>query len=320
MNMMDRSTVIEVPVLIIGFNRPDVIRQCIAKLRESKPTSIYLACDGPRKGKENEDALVREVRSIMENEIDWECNKHFRYNEENKGCEVTESEAITWVLSENEYVIVVEDDIIAPYSFLKFAQDMLYRYRENDSVYQITSDNVTPIQLPNNEDYCFSIYGHIWGWATWKRAWDHFDLYVHDFENTLSTIDSREDLTNEEKKHFKKLCIQLIKEDAAGGSVPKHTWDIVWSYIKWRDGGLTIVPRVHLSSNVGVVGLHSQIQTVHHFRPYEEEFEAVCHPKEIKRSLEYDKFHYSNFLREPPYLIRQWKRGIGFIKRKLRKD
>ena len=36
----------------------------------------------------------------------------------------------------------------------------------------------------------------------------------------------------------------------------KSTWDIIWAYIKWRDGGLTIIPRVHLSSNVGVIGLH----------------------------------------------------------------
>ena len=102
---MEKKTPIVVPVLVIGFNRPDILRQCIAKLRESKPQNMYFACDGARADKEGEDAVIREVRSVMENDIDWPCEKHYRYNERNKGCEVTESEAISWVLSENEYIL-----------------------------------------------------------------------------------------------------------------------------------------------------------------------------------------------------------------------
>lgn len=314
---MDRNISIEVPVLVIGFNRPDIIKQCITKLRDSKPVNMYFACDGPRENKENEQELVDEVRKIMESNCDWPCKKNFRYNDSNKGCEVTESEAITWVLEENEYVIVVEDDIIAPYSFLKFAQEMLYRYKDEEKIFQITSDNVTPMDFTNNEDYCFSIYGHIWGWATWKRAWNHFNLYVNDFEDTLKTIDKRDDLSKEEKKQFRAFCKRLIKEEKRDGNIPKHTWDIIWSYIKRRDGGLTIVPRVHLSSNVGVVGLHSKMQTTSHFRQYDEYFEATHHPREVTRNFEYDKLHYNKHLKQPPFLIRQWKRGVGFIKRKL---
>lgn len=314
---MDKSTVIEVPVLVIGFNRPEIVRQCIDKLRESKPVNMYFACDGPRENKENENLLVDEVRSIMEKESDWLCNKHYKYNEKNKGCEVTVSEAVTWVLEDNEYVIVIEDDIIAPYSFLKFAQQMLYQYKDQNNVYQVTSNNVTPLDFPNDEDYCFSIYGHIWGWATWRRAWSHFDLYVNDYKQTLATIDSRDDLTKVEKKHFRKTCQRLIKVENSDKPIPKNTWDVVWSYIKLRDGGLTIVPKVHLSSNVGVVGLHSKVQTDSHFRSYEEDFEVAKHPQKVERCFEYDDYHYNHYLKKPPYLIRQWRRGVGFLKRKL---
>lgn len=291
----------------------------INKLRESKPENLFFACDGARTGKKGEQKLVDEVRNVMGTEIDWPCEKHYRYNQENKGCEVTESEAISWVLHNNEYVIIIEDDIIAPYSFLKFAQDMLYRYKDDKKVFQVTSDNVTPMPLPNNEGYCFSMHGHIWGWATWRRAWKHFDLYMKYFEDARKKLRDRTDLTQADKNRFGNMCKRLIAEEKNNTKEPKHTWDVVWGYVKWRDGGLSIVPRVHLSSNVGVVGLHSKVQTSSHFRPYEEEFEAIKYPAKIERCLEYDEYHYATFLKQPPYLIRQWRRGIGFIKRKFLK-
>ena len=314
---MDKSTKIEVPVLVIGFNRPNVLRTCIAKLAESKPCNLYFACDGPRINSEGEASLVNEVRSVMENEVDWSCTKHYRYNENNKGCEVTESEAISWVLEENEYVIVVEDDIIAPYSFLKFAQEMLYKYKDESNIYQVTSDNTTPMAFPDNEDYCFSRYGHIWGWATWKRAWKHFDLYVTDFEMSKKKIPSRNDLTTQEKKRFKYLCERLIREENKKQTIPKHTWDYIWSYVKWRDGGLSIVPRVHLSSNIGIDGLHTKSQGSNHYMAYEEEFEAKTHPKVIKCNRKYDDYHYNKHLKRAPFVIHQWKRGLNYLKRQL---
>lgn len=314
---MDKSTIIKVPILVIGFNRPKVLRQCIAKLEESKPINIYFACDGPRANKENENSLVNEVRSVMENEITWNCTKHYRYNEENKGCEITESEAITWVLEENEYVIVVEDDIIAPYSFLKFAQEMLFRYKDNEIIYQVTSDNTTPMEFPNHEDYCFSRYGHIWGWATWRRAWNNFDLYVNDFEESKRKIASRSDLSDYEKKRFRFVCERLIREDKKKSIYPKHTWDCIWSYIKWRDGGLSIVPRFHLSSNIGVDGLHTKIKSSDHYMPYREDFEVINHPKVVKCNRVYDDYHYSKHLKRAPFVLRQWQRVTNYIRRKM---
>lgn len=312
---MNKATIITVPVLIIGFNRPETIRQCISKLRESRPTSLYFACDGARSEDSDEALRVNEVRHIMENEIEWPCKKHYHYNSVNKGCEVTESEAITWVLEDNKYVIVIEDDIIASYSFLQFAQEMLYRYENNEQVFQVASENATPMPFPNDEDYCFSMFGHIWGWATWKRAWEHFDLYVHDFDETLKSLSNRKDLRSEDKKHLKRLCKQLMREERKNESFPKHTWDVIWSYIKWRDGGLTIVPRVHLSSNIGVVGLHTKVRTHSHFRPYCEEFEVRKHPRAIERNISYDDYHYEKIIKQPPFVIRQWRRGKNCFRR-----
>ena len=283
---MDKTIEIEVPVLVIGFNRPDVLRQSIAKLRESKPLHMYFACDGARDNKPGEEALVAEVRSIMEREIDWPCEKYYRFNDDNQGAEKTVSGAISWVLSKNDYVVVLEDDILAPYSFLKFTQEMLYRYCDNEQVYQIASCNYTPTSFPNDEDYTFSLTsGHISGWATWKRAWNHFNLYTDDFLETANKIDLREDLSSQEKRRFRKTCNRMAKVGKGNLS-----WDTIWGYTKRRDGGLTIIPRVHLSSNVGAIGLHSKGASRVNFLDYDEDFIATNHPKVIERNKDYESY------------------------------
>ncbi len=310
---MHSSVTIEIPVLVIGFNRPDVLRQSIAKLRESRPRHMYFACDGAREKKPGEEALVAEVRSIMESEVNWECERQYKYNSVNKGAEITVSEAISWVLADNEYIVVLEDDILAPYSFLRFTQEMLYRYKDEVKIYQITSCNYTPMSFPNGEDYTFGFSGHISGWATWKRAWNHFNLFVDDFEETLNKVKMRNDLSASEKKRFINSCHRLMKKGKGHSS-----WDTIWAYIKKRDGGLTIIPRVHLSSNVGAIGLHSKEAGRVNFLKYDEYFIAKIHPKKIKRNIEYDEFHYQNWMKKPTFIIRQYKRAVRLIKRLLR--
>src|SRR5690554_2335775 len=115
---------ITTPILIISFNRPDIIKQTFEYIRKAKPTKLYVAIDGARREKEGEEKLVGQVKAVVEN-VDWECETHYKYNETNKGAEVTVSSAISWVFETEEYAIILEDDIVAPMSFLNFAQEML---------------------------------------------------------------------------------------------------------------------------------------------------------------------------------------------------
>ena len=113
----------EAPVLLIAFNRPDTTGIVFQKIREARPTKLYVAVDGPRQNKEGEDELVEEVKKIVNN-VDWQCKVQYKFNQQNKGCEVTVSSGITWALSFEEYVIILEDDIVAPLSFFLFVQKM----------------------------------------------------------------------------------------------------------------------------------------------------------------------------------------------------
>ena len=306
------NTAILTPVLLIAFNRPDTTKKVFQKIREVKPTKLFVAVDGSRDNKNGEAQLVEQVKQIVK-QVDWDCEINYKFNNYNLGAEITVSSAISWVLENEESVIVLEDDIIAPLSFFRFAQEMLEKYKYEENVYMISSCNQTPIKLPNSEDYLFARYGHTWGWATWKRAWNSFDLYVNDFDQYLKTniLKTLTD-TPKEKKSWHHI-INRMKLKGPGN----NNWDYCWAYIKFKNQGLNIVPRNHISSNIGVYGLHARGQTDSHYRPYDEDFIVKKHPQKVERNIEYDKHHFKYYINKKPHLV---KRAINKIKRILKSN
>ena len=282
---------IEVPVLVIGFNRPDVIRQTFDLVCQAQPLKLYVAIDGPRADKEGEANLVEEVKAIVQ-QVDWECETYYRFHTENKGAEITVSSAIAWVLEKEEYVIVLEDDIIAPVAFLRFAQEMLIRYKDDPRIAIVSGCNFTPIPTPNDEDYFFAKYGHSWGWATWQRVWEDFDLNreIKKEHLKLSFLKSITNLTKE-AKYYRKLFKRMRKR-----GVGNNTWDYMALYTFRIKNTLSIVPRVNLTSNIGIYGLHARGKSEHHFRPYDADFVAHQHPATIECWTEYDKHHFTTYI------------------------
>lgn len=291
---------IEVPVLVIGFNRPDVIRQTFDLVCQAQPLKLYVAIDGPRADKEGEANLVEEVKAIVQ-QVDWECETYYRFHTENKGAEITVSSAIAWVLEKEEYVIVLEDDIIAPVAFLRFAQEMLIRYKDDPRIAIVSGCNFTPIPTPNDEDYFFAKYGHSWGWATWQRVWEDFDLNreIKKEHLKLSFLKSITNLTKE-AKYYRKLFKRMRKR-----GIGNNTWDYMALYTFRTMNKLSIVPRVNLTSNIGVCGLHASGETEHHFRPYDANFVVKKHPEKIECWTEYDKYHFKTYIYHPKSLFKR---------------
>ena len=282
---------IEVPVLVIGFNRPDVIRQTFDLVCQAQPLKLYVAIDGPRADKEGEANLVEEVKAIVQ-QVDWECETYYRFHTENKGAEITVSSAIAWVLEQEEYVIVLEDDIIAPMAFLQFAQAMLLRYQDNPEIVMVSGCNFTPLPTPHGEDYFFAKYGHSGGWATWRRAWKDFDLN-REIKKEHLTLSFLKTITNSRKeaRYYQKLFKYMRKR-----GVGNNTWDYMALYTFRIKNTLSIVPRVNLTSNIGIYGLHARGKSEHHFRPYDADFVAHQHPATIECWTEYDKHHFTTYI------------------------
>lgn len=169
---------LKTPIVFCTFNRLDTSKIVFEKIRKAKPPKLYLISDAPREEKPMEAEKVQEVRSYIESNIDWECEVHRNYAEKNMGCGRRLSSGISWVFETEERAIILEDDIVPDDTFFQYCQEMLEYYKDNEEILLISGNNPIEDLYPSNEDYLFSKVPFIWGWATWKRAWDLYDFKI----------------------------------------------------------------------------------------------------------------------------------------------
>ena len=130
----NRSTAI----LFIIFNRPNTTQQVFKRIREAQPKRLYVAADGPRN--ETEQLRCEETRAIV-SKIDWDCELHTRFLDENQGCDSHCLQAITWFFENEPEGIVLEDDCLPARSFFGFCSELLEKYRNDNRIGHITGGN-----------------------------------------------------------------------------------------------------------------------------------------------------------------------------------
>ena len=156
--------------MIIGFNRPDTTRQVFDAVRVAQPSTLYFAVDGSRPSKEGEKEKVQQVRDIIKR-VDWPCEVHTLFREENVGCGFGPAGAITWAFENEDRMIVLEDDCVPSQSFFRFCNEMLERYKDDTRINIVSGrSHWHGSKFFDKYDYLFTRYAHTWGWATWKRA------------------------------------------------------------------------------------------------------------------------------------------------------
>ena len=148
---------IDEPLLIIGFNRPDHMRVLIERLREIEPQNIYVAIDGPRRDRPGEREKVERCRNLVD-EIDWGADVQTLFQEDNLGCGLGVSTAISWFFDHEERGIILEDDIIPDPSFFLYCTELLDRYESDQRVFAIAGCNFVPPEAITRPDdpYRFS--------------------------------------------------------------------------------------------------------------------------------------------------------------------
>ncbi len=236
------------PVLVLGFNRPDTTRRVLESLRAARPALVFLAVDGPRPGSRDDASRVAEVQSLT-GLIDWPCVTKTLFRKANLGCKLAVSEAISWFFAEVESGIILEDDCVAHPSFFPFAAELLDRYRDDERVLMISGDNFQFGSRRSDDSYYFSRHTHIWGWATWRRAWR---LYDHRMSRWPELRD-RGWLLDMLKDRVAADYWTGIFDDTHSGR--NSSWAYRWTFSAWVNDRLTVLPGVNLVSNIGFGGL-----------------------------------------------------------------
>lgn len=234
---------LQTPVALIIFNRPALTRRVFAAVRDAQPRRLFVIGDGARTEREGESEKVEEARRIIE-EVDWECEVQTHFSDVNLGCKARVSTGLDWAFDQAESLIILEDDCLPEPSFFGYCEALLHRFANDDRVMMISGDNFQP-QRRSSNSYYFSRWAHIWGWASWRRAWKHFDVEIESWPAMKATGQLREMFGSEaEYQHWSNT---LDRQHA--GLI--DTWDFPWQYACWVRQGLTILPEVNLISNLG---------------------------------------------------------------------
>jgi hypothetical protein len=231
-------------VLFLIFNRPDVTRRVFEAIRQVRPKKLFIVADGPKMDRQSEAEKCAAARAVVE-KVDWSCQVRRNYAETNMGCGRRIASGIAWIFDQVEEAIILEDDCLPDPTFFTFCEALLEFYRHDTRVMHIGGNNFQGGIKRGPYSYFFSKYNHIWGWATWRRAWKYFD---HSLATWPSMRKSGEHLqlfdSKEECIYWSAIFDQMV------GPQPIDTWDYCWTYACFTQG-LSVYPNTNLVSNVG---------------------------------------------------------------------
>lgn len=236
------------PILLITFNRPDHTRRVLETIMQQQPTKLFVFQDGPRSGNTEDVEKGKKVREVIRSLTEGTTtNLHTFYSEKNLGCGPGPAAGISWFFEQVEQGIIIEDDAVPHPDFFAYAEELLEHYKEDADVRAIGSMHLD-YQTYGDGSYYFSKMNRTFcAWATWRRAWNDFDLY-------MKTV-SRKDLSIALKWYGSHLrereywCDRLdeIHKDCLNNS----SWDQQFWMSIWLHRGKGIMPNVNLSSNIG---------------------------------------------------------------------
>src|SRR5665648_587346 len=180
---------LKTPVAFIIFNRPETTRRVFAEIAKARPTKLLVIADGPRATHPDDAEKCAVVRAIIDG-VDWDCEVLKNYSDVNLGCKRRVSSGLDWVFDTVEEAIILEDDCLPHPTFFRFCEEMLAKYRDDKRIAMISGDNFQFGKKRTEYSYYFSRYTHIWGWASWRRAWDNYCLlYTSDAADEEDSVD-----------------------------------------------------------------------------------------------------------------------------------
>jgi hypothetical protein len=274
------------PVVLIIFNRPAQTEKVFDVIRQAKPPKLLVIADGSRAERPGEAEKCAAARAVIDR-VDWDCEVFKNYSDVNLGCDPRISSGLNWVFETVEEAIILEDDCVPHPTFFRYCEELLERYRHDARVMNISGQNVLFGRHRTEYSYYFSRYTLCWGWASWRRAWQYFDVDVKVWPEIRDQNLIKNVLVDPYAVKVWERTVQLLYDGYLTG------WDFKWMFACWLQNGFCIIPNGNLVTNIG----HGSeaTHTNDEKSPYNNMLvEAMSfplkHPPFVTRNLEADKF------------------------------
>jgi hypothetical protein len=303
---------INTPVLFLVFNRPDTTNRVFEAIKLAKPKKLYIAADGARTAEE--EIMCTQVRAIFKN-TDWDCDVKTLFRTENLGCKIAVSEAINWFFDNEEEGIILEDDCLPGESFFGFCSTLLEKYRNNDRIGHIGGANFQDGNLRGQQSYYFSRLTHVWGWASWRRVWQNYDVNIASYpnfniNNEIKNVPSHNAYAHNWLSSFEGVYTHKT-----------NTWDYQYAYANLVNNYLSIIPNKNLVVNIGLGNGATHTSASHPFaNMVQQNLTEITHPQFYIANLEADLYSQNKefYVEEvkKSKLSKLWKKIKNAIKHK----
>jgi hypothetical protein len=271
------------PVALMVFSRPETTRLVFEQIARARPRTLFVVADGPRPNREGEAERCAAVRDLIER-VDWRCDLYKEYSGVNLGCRRRMSSGLSWVFSAVEEAIVLEDDCVPEPGFFRYCEELLARYREDRRVLMMSGFNFEGTTTCASS-YFISRYPHVWGWASWRRVWQQYDVDMRDWPSWRRSVEFRAAFDTRNEREFWRRTFDRVYS----GEI--DTWDVQLTYLAFRTGAVSVFPRASLISNVGIGADATHTKQTPEFGVMAERTElgTIAHPAALRTNDAWDR-------------------------------
>lgn len=282
------------PIAFFVFNRPETTARVFAEIRQIKPKSLFIIADAPRFNVPGDVNLCRAVLEIV-SAVDWPCEVLTNFAEANMGCRQRVASGLDWVFFHVAEAIILEDDCLPHASFFRYCEELLDRFRDDENIKIISGNNYLFDTLKIHDSYYFSNMTHIWGWATWARAWNQYDSDMADWPELLTANWLSELFPDRGLRRY----WERIFEFTYSGLI--NTWALRFNYSCLVNNGMAVVPCVNLVTNIGFGSDATTTQNPHRLAnvPSEGMNFPLIHPKAMEINYQADRSVAKNIYFHP---------------------
>ena len=253
------------PIALFVYNRPQHTARTLKFLQQNElaaESRLFIFSDGAKTDADQE--MVDKVRDLIKDADGFKSIEIIR-RKENMGLANSIIAGVSKLVADYGQVIVFEDDLISSPYTLTYFNESLNRYRQEEKVMHIGAYmyNLKGENLPETFFYRAATS---WGWATWDRAWKHFEPNIDKLMDQFTAADKRAFSIDHTMNFWKQM------KDFKNGR--NNSWAIRWYASIFLKKGLTLNPSQSLINNIGHdgSGIHSGINDI---------YNVVINPKRI---------------------------------------
>lgn len=253
------------PIALFVYNRPQHTARTLKFLQQNElaaESRLFIFSDGAKSDADLE--MVDKVRDLIKDADGFKSIEIIR-RKENIGLANSIIAGVTKLVADYGQVIVFEDDLISSPYTLTYFNESLNRYRQEEKVMHIGA-YMYNLKGENVPETFFYRAATSWGWATWDRAWKHFEPNIDKLMGQFTAADKRAFSIEHTMNFWKQM------KDFKNGR--NNSWAIRWYASIFLKKGLTLNPSQSLVNNIGHdgSGIHSGINDI---------YNVVINPKRI---------------------------------------